>query len=262
MDRIGAAGWPSPRAVIFDLGGTLVRWPDWETDAPRRWREAFDYVVGAVPSRPWPDRDAFAQAMVEAETAHWVRVETEQWSGPPSGLVNSGLRRLGLSDDEGLLMAILDGYARAVDGWAIVFDDARPTLHDLRSRGYRLGLLSNTWWAADWHNRDLATHGLAELLDEVSYTSDLPHSKPNPSVFLDVAARLRVEPTTCVMVGDRLIDDVGGAAGAGMRGIWKHNDSPFPGPASIKPAAVVTRLAEIPGVLRAWGEALQRVYWP
>lgn len=244
-----------PRAVIFDLGGTLVHWPDWETDAPRRWREAFEYVVAASPPRPWPDRDSFARAMVEAETAHWVRVETEQWSGPPSGLVRDGLRRLGIAVDEALLLAILDGYARAVDGWAIVFDDARPTLHELRSRGYRLGLLSNTWWAADWHNRDLATHGLAGLLDEVSYTSDLPHSKPNPSVFLEVAARLGVEPAACVMVGDRLVGDVGGALGAGMRGIWKRNESPFPRPAHIKPDAVVTYLAELPGVLRGWGGA-------
>ena len=26
-----------PRAVVFDLGGTLVDWPDWVEDAPRRW---------------------------------------------------------------------------------------------------------------------------------------------------------------------------------------------------------------------------------
>ena len=48
-------------------------------------------------------------------------------------------------------MAALDGYARAVDGWAILEPGAREALQLLRERGYALGLLSNTWWAADWH---------------------------------------------------------------------------------------------------------------
>ena len=51
-------------------------------------------------------------------------------------------------------------HARAVDGWAVVFPESRETLRLLRERDYRLGLLSNTWWAAEWHNADLAVHGM------------------------------------------------------------------------------------------------------
>jgi putative hydrolase of the HAD superfamily len=243
-----------PRAVIFDLGGTLLDWPDWDDDAPRRWALSHDHLIAALPGDGWPPRDEYARAMREAELAHWARVETEHWSGPPSGLLREGFRRLGVHAGEAELLAALDGYARAVDGWATVFPDTRDTLHLLRGRGYRLGLLSNTWWAADWHNADLATHGLAGLLDELVYTSDLPHSKPHPSVFLEVAGRLGVEPAACVMVGDRPIDDISGALAVGMRAIWKTNGTPRPRPDHIVPTATIRDLSELPALLQVWGE--------
>ncbi|HUQ41755.1 MAG TPA: HAD family hydrolase, partial [Candidatus Limnocylindrales bacterium] len=143
-------------------------------------------------------------------------------------------------------------YARAIAGWSSVFPDSKETLVLLRERGYRLGLLSNTWWAAEWHNADIAAHGLADLLDELVYTSDLPRSKPDPSVFREVAQRVGVEPEACVMIGDRQIDDVSGAKGAGMRGVWRRNDSGFP-TSDITPDAIVDRVSELPPLLRTWG---------
>ena len=242
----------APRAVVFDLGGTLVHWPKWDEDAPTKWRSAYDSLLGKDGGPAWPPADEFVASMRAAERAHWERVDREQWSGPPTGLVSDGFRRLGLVVEERELLATLDGYARAIAGWSTVFPDSRETLVLLRERGYRLGLLSNTWWAAEWHNADIAAHGLADLLDELLYTSDQPHSKPHPSVFLEISARLRVEPAACVMIGDRLIDDVAGAKHVGMRGIWRRNDSGFPA-GDVEADAVVDRLSELPPLLRQWG---------
>ena len=241
-----------PRAIVFDLGGTLVHWPDWEEGAAAKWAAAYDALERVGPSRTWPGRDAFVTAMRAAEKAHWVRVDSEHWSGPPTALVSDGFRRLDLAVGEAVLLATMDAYARAVSGWCDVYPDARDTLVALRERGYRLGLLSNTWWAAEWHNADLAAHGLGDLLDELVYTSDLPRSKPHPSVFSEVATRLDVDPAECVMIGDRQIDDVSGAKSVGMRGIWRRNDSGFP-TSDVTPDAIVDRLAELPPLLRSWG---------
>jgi putative hydrolase of the HAD superfamily len=241
------------RAVIFDLGGTLVDWPGWDEDAPRRWSLAYEYAQSVLRGRPIPDAAAFIRAMRAAELAHWRRVEMEQASQSPSEVVREGFRNLGIEATAEEIAATLDGYGRAVRGWSIAFPDARATLAELRGRGYRIGLLSNTWWAPEWHNADLELHGLAELLDVVAYTSALPRSKPHPSVFREVADRLGVEARTCAMVGDRTIDDVAGALGAGMRAVWKANDRPWPRPAEIVPTATITALAELPSLFREWG---------
>jgi putative hydrolase of the HAD superfamily len=242
----------APRAVVFDLGGTLVHWPDWEEAAPTKWAFAYDALRLASHDRAWPERDVFVAAMRGAEKAHWERVDREHWSGPPTGLVSDGFRRLGLSVEEDLLVATMDGYARAIAGWSTVFPDSRDTLVLLRERGYRLGLLSNTWWAAEWHNADIAAHGLADLIDELVYTSDHPHSKPHPTVFREISGRLGIDPTECVMIGDRQVDDVSGAKGVGMRGIWRRNDYGFP-TSDVAPDAIVEKLSELPPLLRTWG---------
>jgi putative hydrolase of the HAD superfamily len=241
-----------PRAVIFDLGGTLVQLPGGNEDMDRRWILSYQSLTKTFPDAQWPDREAYVRAMQEAEDAHWQRVVKEQWSGPPTGLLSDGFRRLSCQVNEQELLTALDGYAQAIGKWAIPFPDAHETLSILRQRGYWLGLLSNTWWAAEWHNAHLATHHLDELLDAVVYTSDLPHSKPHPSVFLEVTTRLGVEPQACVMVGDMMIDDISGAIGLGMRAIWRPNDR-WPRPDHIIPTATITHLAELPPLLHQWG---------
>jgi putative hydrolase of the HAD superfamily len=244
-----------PRAVIFDLGGTLVQLPDGDEAIAHRWARAYDELMAEWPGQARPTRAAFVEAMVAAEMAHWRRVNAELWSGPARGLLADGFARLGLEADDETLGAALDAYARAAAGLARADPDALATLVALRERGYGVALLSNTWWVADWHNADLATLGLAELLDALVYTSELPHSKPHPAVFHEVADRLGVAAEACVMVGDRMKDDVGGALGAGMRGVWRANDSPWPKPDGVVPSAVVTRLSELPPLLRTWGGA-------
>jgi HAD superfamily hydrolase (TIGR01509 family) len=241
------------KAVVFDLGGTLVDWPDWDTAAEQRWGEAYDSWCGQRRDADLPARSSFVRAMREAELAHWRRVEREHWSGPAELVLREGFVRLGLQPLEADIPAVLDGYARAVSGWAQVFPDSSSTLLQLRGLGYRTGLLSNTWWAAAWHNADLAAHALQDLLDAAIYTSDEPHSKPHPSVFCAIASRLGVTPEACLMVGDRPIDDIRGALGAGMLAVLKTNGHPRPIPDDVHPTATIETLSELPGVLDRLG---------
>jgi putative hydrolase of the HAD superfamily len=239
------------RGVIFDLGGTLVDWPDWDTAAEERWGQAHDFWRGLRQDADLPARSLFVRAMREAELAHWRRVEGEYWSGPAELLIREGFGRLGRAPGEADIPAVLDGYAQAVNGWAQVFPDSRSTLLALRRLGYRIGLLSNTWWAAAWHNADLAAHGLQGLLDAALYTSDMPHSKPDPSVFRAIASRLGVPPQACLMVGDRPVDDIQGALGVGMLAVFKTNGRPRPVPEGVRPTATIERLSELPPLLEA-----------
>lgn len=241
-------------AVIFDLGGTLVHFPERGAE-DELWGTSYERLSGALPEGSGPVRagpEAYVRAMEEAEAEHWRRVDEELWSGSPTTLVRDGFRRLGLKPREDEVLAALDSYAAAVEGWAVAFPDARETLAQLKEEGYRLGLLSNTWWASGWHDADLAAHGLTDLLDVVLYTSDQPHSKPHPSVFLATASRLEVRPEHCTMVGDNMAADVGGALQSGMRAVWKRNDGPWPRPEGVRPSATIDHLAELPTVLRSW----------
>ena len=39
----------APRAVIFDLGGTLLDWPNWDEDVILRWGRSYDYLTSSIP---------------------------------------------------------------------------------------------------------------------------------------------------------------------------------------------------------------------
>lgn len=75
------------------------------------------------------------------------------------------------------------------------------------------------------------------------------------AVILDLAARLGVEPAACVMVGDRMVDDVSGGLAARMRAVWKRNERPYPSPEGVEPTATIADLGELPDLLRSWDGA-------
>src|SRR6266700_267553 len=121
--------------------------------------------------------------------------------------------------------------------------EAAPLLRALHERGLRTGLLSNTHWPRDWHERILARDGVLDLIDARVYTSELRHTKLHAEAFRAVLDRLGVEPGEAVMVGDRPIDDVSGAQALGMRTVLLPNGLVPPGPA--EPDATISRLSEL-----------------
>jgi HAD superfamily hydrolase (TIGR01549 family) len=104
-----------------------------------------------------------------------------------------------------------------------IFEDVLPALADLRNRGLKLGLVSNT-------GRDLAVFIDHHGLDVDAAVSSGAHgkTKPHPTIFLAALKQLDVQPAEAVMVGDSIEDDVEGAKAAGFRGILLDRENRYP----------------------------------
>jgi putative hydrolase of the HAD superfamily len=120
----------------------------------------------------------------------------------------------------------------------------------LKSMGLQTGLLSNTHWPREFHERLLERDGLLEFIDARVYTSDLTHVKPHPIAFRAVLNELDVAPERTVFVGDRAYDDVYGAKSLGMKAVLVRPSAEADYP--VTPDAVVDSLAELVGVIDAW----------
>ena len=228
-------------AVIFDWGGTLSVFAD--VDMEDMWRLAARHLA--------PDQEEeLCRRLIAVEAASWQRVETDQRSTRLSELLALASAELGLDVTE----AVLEEAARHhLDSWTphLVHDaDAAPTLRALRERGLRIGLLSNTHWPRSFHEHFLERDGLVELIDVRCYTSELTHIKPHPEAFAAVVRQLQARPERCVFVGDRPIDDVGGARAAGMRAVLRHN--PATAGAGPEPHATIDRLPELLPLVDGW----------
>jgi putative hydrolase of the HAD superfamily len=104
-----------------------------------------------------------------------------------------------------------------------LYDDALPVLADLRERGLKIGLLSNS-------SRDLDEfvehHGL--VADAVLTSHVHGKTKPHEMIFRAMLDLLAVAPPEAAMVGDTIEDDVEGALAVGMRAVLLDREGLYP----------------------------------
>lgn len=228
-------------AVLFDWGGTLTTFHS--VDLLDAWRAAAQVLA--------PERaEEVAAALLAAEREVWERTSSTMRSARTHEVLRAASEAVGMPVEEVVHSKAIASY---LEHWAPTSharEDARPTLHALRARGLRTGLLSNTHWPREQHESWLERDGLLRLLDARVYTSDLDVVKPHPDAFRALLHAVGVAPQQAVFVGDRLHDDVSGAQAAGMRAVWVRNDA-VPG-YDVEPDAAVDELAELVDVIDGW----------
>ena len=229
-------------AVVFDWGGTLAVYAGIEMID--MWRVAARHLA--------PDREEeVLHRLVAVEEASWARIAVDQRSTTLSSLLSAASAELGLDVAEAVLE---EAATHHLDSWTphVRHDpDAVPTLTALRSMGVRIGLLSNTHWPRSFHEHFLERDGLAPLIDERCYTSELVYTKPHGEAFRAVLERLGApDPRRAVFVGDRPYDDVWGAQQLGMRAVLRPN--PLVPGFDVTPDATVEALPELLPLVSSW----------
>lgn len=229
-------------AVVFDWGGTLT--PFHDVDLLDLWLVAARILA--------PERAAeLAAALASAERAWWDEAVASGRSGTTAEVVTAAARATGIPVDLALHDAALAAHLEAWTEHTVTDPEAAPLLRALRERGLRVGLLSNTHWPREWHERWLARDGVLDLIDVRVYTSELDTVKPHAPAFRAVLDLLGVaDPTRAVFVGDRPHDDISGAKSVGMRAVLLPNGVV---PAyDVQPDATIGRLAELLPLVDGW----------
>ena len=121
-----------------------------------------------------------------------------------------------------------------------LYDDVLPTLADLRARGLRLGLLSNT-------ARDLQLFVDHHSLEVDAVLTSRVHgkTKPHEAIFRRMLELLDVAAGESAMVGDSPDDDIDGALAVGMQAVLIDREDRHP--------EVVARLRDLRGLPVALG---------
>ena len=89
-----------------------------------------------------------------------------------------------------------------------------PLLHDLRGRGYRLGLVTGS--ARSVVDESLAPTGIADFFDVVVTGDQVSAGKPDPEPYRLAAERLRLPPSECLVVENAPLG-IRSARAAGIR---------------------------------------------
>lgn len=136
---------------------------------------------------------------------------------------------------------IFSGYlTRYERGWT-AFDDAEPALRRVHDAGLVAAVLTNGDSAHQ--ARKLERVGLAEHLDVVVASDDLPAGKPDPRAYTAACEVLGVVPGDVLMVGNDVEKDFRGPLDAGLGAVLldRHDQHP-------EVANRIRTLGEVPGL--------------
>lgn len=242
-----------PRAVLFDIGDTLWRYPG---DHPEHLVPHYEEARRLLPGPDVPTAEALLTVVSarfdDARKAFFTAAD--RGTQPPTlHLLEEALSRLGLRPPQEAIATFADRIARAEVELAATQppeEDMVEALEMLRLRGLRLAAVSNTFVSERVLRDILEARGLLRFLEAVVSSADVGFRKPHPECFRPALAALRVEPGEAVFVGDRMDTDIEGAVRLGMTAVLTHQyrqDDPERGP--FPPHHVISHLAELTALL-------------
>ena len=220
-----------PRWATFDCYGTLIDW---------------DGGIRATLARLWPVRDA--DALLERYHEVEPEVQRERPTLSYREVMTEALRRVAAA--EGLPLAEGDAGALgdSLPRWP-AFPEVRGALAELRGRGWRLAVLSNT-------DSDLLAASLEQIgapVDEVVTAADAGSYKPAHAHWRKFFERTGATPDEHVHVAASLFHDIAPANELGLVSVWINRRGEVPGPAPTRELPDLSRLPEtldqlIPGL--------------
>jgi putative hydrolase of the HAD superfamily len=237
------------RAVIFDLGGTLMyERASWYGVTAQGDEALTQYLIDQglelnLATFPIEFRRRLGTYFSQREkdlletTYTYVLIDLLQdkgYTNMPDELIRKALDSL---------------FEITQTNW-VLEEDTVPTLRKLEQNGYRMGLISNAGDDKDVQQL-VSRFEIASYFDFILTSASCSYRKPHPRIFEMAIANWYFHPSETVMVGDNLDADIRGAKGAGLYGVWisrragySNDDQP-----RVQPDATVSTLAEIPALL-------------
>ena len=220
---------PPPKAVVFDLDGTLV---DSAPDIARAMNAAFSPL--GIPPFPVDAIHGFIGA--------GAPVAIERAAKAAGVKLEPGKR-------EEMMRRFFATYCEVSAEGNGIYPGAHELLGGLRANGWRLGLCTNK----PEHVNQIAVRALKidGYFGAIEGAREGRPKKPDPAMLRAVLDALSVRPSEAVMIGDSHID-LAVARAVGARAVIVSFGYCREPPRALGADAVVDSLGEVPGVLAAF----------
>ncbi len=85
---------------------------------------------------------------------------------------------------------------------------------------HRLGLVADVWSQKGPWLEEFRRVGVLDLFEVMVFSSEIGSVKPSPRPFLVAVEKLKANAEDCVVIGDSVRRDIGGAKAAGLPAVW------------------------------------------
>lgn len=211
----------SPKAVIFDLGSTLIEYETlgWSELAILATNSTWDFLT----SRGYeiPEKEHYTEVFegIKHRYRNHALKTLDEWTVPQ--VAAEVLKSLGLEAEEQLVADFFAAYYAPVAEQLYAYDDTIKTLEKIKEKISVVGLISNTIFPEQTHLDELERFGLTSFLNFTLFSSTFGKRKPHEDIFIKATNLAGLAPAECVYVGDRYVEDIEGPAGIGMPAILK-----------------------------------------
>jgi len=234
------------RAVLFDLGGTLIEfenepWDELERKGMRKCHELLNRNGYDVPSA-----DEFANLFVEYHAQKWKEIMKDNKEVPFHRLVAEFLDRYDIGLGENISEFVRTFYSPITEQLHRR-KGAIQALEFVKTRELKIGLVSNSPFPADWHRDEMRRFEIYDYFDCTVFSSELGIRKPEPSIFRECLGKLGVAVGEAIHIGDRAIEDIAGAKSLGIASVLvSHANRDVP--PGIRPDRTIRDLRELPSL--------------
>lgn len=212
------------KGVIFDLGSTLIEFENRTWDEMTRDGQQLGYRNLLADDHKLPEYDQFARDMEEIKNDFRVVARSSYIEWDIRDAFARYFTQLGLPDPAGQSRHFVELFYTIIRSEVSLCDNALSTLQELKRRGLKTGLMSNTIFPREEHEVDLKMFGLAPYLDFRMYSSDFGKRKPHPDIYQAGLERIGLPAEQVLFVGDRYTEDVWGPQQSGMRAALKFRE--------------------------------------
>ncbi|MFQ5758297.1 MAG: HAD family hydrolase [Candidatus Bathyarchaeia archaeon] len=203
---------PQVKAVLFDLGGTLV----YTTEIPEVYKRMLEAhgikrsIEEISHAHEETEKHLDIQKLATLFEEYWIR-----WNLQILG-------RLGIEQNvRALAETIADRWWDYSD--VELYPDVEETLQQLREMGLKIGIVTNGLESD--YRQVLQKVGLLDFFDVTVGIDTVGKMKPHRDIFLHALKKLEVSPSETLFVGDRLEEDYEGARRAGLRPLLIDRDN-------------------------------------
>lgn len=206
-------------AVIFDLDDTLLDWSGHRVTWAALNRPHLQLVLDHLRARglaAGASIDALVWSFTTTCEETWAAIDETLRIPPLTHTLERSLERLGLATDVLDMDELLCVFDWRSPPNVRPFGDTLEVLHELRARGYKLGVITNSFMPMQMRLAELREHQMDDLFEVLISSGDVGILKPHPRIFEICLERLGVPASRALFIGDSPTADIKGAQSAGM----------------------------------------------
>ncbi len=206
-------------AVIFDMGSTLIEFENssWEVLNRLCAEDGYRFLKARnlinIDYKTW-------LFLLESEFEKAFKEQNKSLKEIKfENLMATFFRRLKFEITNGLYSDFLKAYYQPVTDQLTIVDGALDVLKFFKDKKVKIGLVSNTIFPESFHLTELKRFGILPYLDVHLFSSSVGYKKPHPEIFRLCLRMLNTDVKNSVFVGDKLVEDIGGAQNIGLKTI-------------------------------------------